>query len=100
MKQALHEGLQRKTHITDTLFRRGRSLCLIYGYKFNFPLSFLLMLHDRAIAFAPDNVYPPDQFLPERFLDNDHTTLDPTSWVFGFGRRLDSFTLSSYFWLT
>ncbi|KAF8884271.1 cytochrome P450 [Gymnopilus junonius] len=39
-----------------------------------------------AIAHAPDPVYPPDTFAPERFL-RENSTLDPSVYCFGFGRR-------------
>lgn len=40
----------------------------------------------RAIAHAPDLVYPPDLFVPERFL-RVNPTIDPMTYCFGFGRR-------------
>jgi hypothetical protein len=41
----------------------------------------------RAIAYEPNPRYPPEEFLPERFLDPEVPTADPASYVFGFGRR-------------
>ncbi|ESK91872.1 cytochrome p450 [Moniliophthora roreri MCA 2997] len=42
-----------------------------------------------AIAFAPNDKYGPEEFLPERFLDEKSGgTADPFSYIFGFGRRI------------
>lgn len=40
-----------------------------------------------ALAFEPNEKYPPKQFIPERFLDPACPTTDPYTWAFGFGRR-------------
>ncbi|EKM52333.1 uncharacterized protein PHACADRAFT_164255 [Phanerochaete carnosa HHB-10118-sp] len=41
-----------------------------------------------AIAMEPNPKYPPEQFIPERFLDKEYPTPNPTTWAFGFGRRI------------
>ncbi|OCH91968.1 cytochrome P450 [Obba rivulosa] len=41
-----------------------------------------------VIAFEPNEKYDPQAFLPERFLDASHPTVDPSLWAFGFGRRI------------
>ena len=35
----------------------------------------------------PNQEYPPEQFIPERFLDKECPTMSPYTWAFGFGRR-------------
>ncbi|KAI0746059.1 cytochrome P450 [Earliella scabrosa] len=40
------------------------------------------------IAFTPNPKYPAEAFIPERFLDQEMPTMDPSLWAFGFGRRL------------
>ncbi|KAJ8689723.1 hypothetical protein PTI98_012597 [Pleurotus ostreatus] len=40
-----------------------------------------------AVAFAANERYDPQQFLPERFLDPTEDVVDPSSWAFGFGKR-------------
>lgn len=54
-----------------------------------------LMCARRQIAHAPDAAYPPDQFLPERFLDARSAAGDPGVWAFGYGRRCVPFVSSS-----
>ena len=44
------------------------------------------LTYARKIANDPDNYTYPSKFDPERFLGNS-PELDPTSFVFGFGRR-------------
>ncbi|KAF7419468.1 hypothetical protein PC9H_002058 [Pleurotus ostreatus] len=41
-----------------------------------------------AVAFAANERYDPQQFLPERFLDPTEDVVDPSSWAFGFGKRM------------
>ena len=41
----------------------------------------------RQISHEPNAKYPPEAFLPERFLDPDVPTTDPCTYIFGFGRR-------------
>ncbi|KAF5366041.1 hypothetical protein D9758_006629 [Tetrapyrgos nigripes] len=42
-----------------------------------------------SIAHAPDPDFPPNSFIPERFLsERANTPLDPSLYVFGFGRRI------------
>ena len=43
-------------------------------------------LSSRAIAFEKRGPYDPHAFVPERFLDKEVPTMDPSSWAFGFGR--------------
>lgn len=47
----------------------------------------LAELRLRQIAFSPNAKYPPEEFIPERFLDDEVYTMDPSLWAFGFGRR-------------
>nr|BAL05172.1 cytochrome P450 [Phanerodontia chrysosporium] len=41
-----------------------------------------------AMGMEPNAKYPPEQFIPERFLDAEHPTPNPNTWAFGFGRRI------------
>ncbi|KAL5536470.1 hypothetical protein ACEPAF_292 [Sanghuangporus sanghuang] len=41
-----------------------------------------------AIASAPSEKYDPRDFIPERFLDPEEVVADPSTWAFGFGRRI------------
>ncbi|KAJ7758742.1 cytochrome P450 [Mycena metata] len=43
-----------------------------------------------TLSRAPDPDYPPENFSPERFLDNGrtHKPLSPLEYCFGFGRRI------------
>ena len=45
------------------------------------------MVLARGIAFAENDRYDPQEFIPERFLDADAPEIDPERWNFGFGRR-------------
>jgi hypothetical protein len=40
----------------------------------------------REISREECGAYPPDEFVPERFL-HDHQPIDPNEYAFGFGRR-------------
>ncbi|OCH86637.1 cytochrome P450 [Obba rivulosa] len=40
-----------------------------------------------TVAYAPNAKYDPNTFIPERFLDNTQTIVDPTAYAFGYGRR-------------
>ncbi|KAJ7577364.1 cytochrome P450 [Mycena floridula] len=43
-----------------------------------------------AVSREPDAEFPPEDFIPERFLPRKSTTTlpDPSTYVFGFGRRI------------
>ncbi|EMD35994.1 hypothetical protein CERSUDRAFT_52911 [Gelatoporia subvermispora B] len=59
----------------------------VYG-GFFIPKSTVILANVWAVAFQPDEKYEPQAFLPERFLDPAHPTIDPAIWAFGFGRRI------------
>ncbi|KAK7461271.1 hypothetical protein VKT23_008447 [Stygiomarasmius scandens] len=40
-----------------------------------------------AVSLEPNSKYPPDQFIPGRFLDDTQSIIEPSTWAFGFGRR-------------
>jgi hypothetical protein len=40
----------------------------------------------REITREECGAYPPDEFVPERFL-HDRPPIDPNEYAFGFGRR-------------
>ncbi|KAL0959325.1 hypothetical protein HGRIS_014586 [Hohenbuehelia grisea] len=52
------------------------------------PKGTIVMPNVWATAFAPNNKYPPKDFIPERYLDTSCPELDPSAWAFGFGRRV------------
>ncbi|KZT25794.1 cytochrome P450 [Neolentinus lepideus HHB14362 ss-1] len=52
------------------------------------PRGTMVMPNVWFIAYDADARYDPEEFIPERFLDEDVPTPDPASWVFGFGRRV------------
>ncbi|OCH91989.1 cytochrome P450 [Obba rivulosa] len=52
------------------------------------PKSTVVIPNVWSIAFEPNEKYEPQAFLPERFLDPSHPTVDPSMWMFGFGRRI------------
>ncbi|RDB19701.1 hypothetical protein Hypma_013169 [Hypsizygus marmoreus] len=41
-----------------------------------------------AVAYDPNEKYDPNAFIPERFLDPNESIPDPTTYAFGFGRRV------------
>ncbi|GJE90601.1 cytochrome P450 [Phanerochaete sordida] len=69
-------GISRRTAADD-----------VYGGYF-IPKDTVIVPNVWQIAFSPNERYPPDDFIPERFLDNEVPTTDPSLWAFGFGRRL------------
>ncbi|OCH86919.1 cytochrome P450 [Obba rivulosa] len=58
-----------------------------YG-EYHIPKDTVIIPNAWAIAFAPNEKYDPQTFLPERFLDDSEPTTDPDTWAFGFGRRI------------
>ncbi|KAI0315767.1 cytochrome P450 [Amylostereum chailletii] len=52
------------------------------------PKGTILMPNTWPMAFAPNAKYPPREFIPERFLDPEDTTIDPAFYTFGYGRRV------------
>ncbi|GJE83988.1 cytochrome P450 [Phanerochaete sordida] len=48
----------------------------------------IVLVNNWSIAMEPNAKYPPDQFIPERFMDKEHPTPHTSTWAFGFGRRL------------
>ncbi|TFK49132.1 cytochrome P450 [Heliocybe sulcata] len=52
------------------------------------PKGTIVMPNVWSVAFENNAKYPPEQFIPERFLDEQVSTPDPASWLFGFGRRI------------
>ena len=59
----------------------------VWYATFVWPFCGWYNLLNRAIAFEPNPLYDPEQFIPERFLDEKVKTVDPATWAFGFGRR-------------
>ncbi|KAI0704573.1 cytochrome P450 [Earliella scabrosa] len=57
---------------------------------FEIPGGTIVVPNVWAIAFEEKGPYDPKSFVPERFLEVDEEDLpvDPTSWAFGFARRL------------
>lgn len=55
---------------------------------FFIPKGTIIIPNVWAIAFAENDRYDPQAFIPERFLDADVPEIDPASWNFGFGRRI------------
>ncbi|OCH84169.1 cytochrome P450 [Obba rivulosa] len=59
------------------------------AYKGYFiPKSTVVLPNVWAVAFEPNEKYDPQEFLPDRFLDASQPAVDPSIWVFGFGRRV------------
>jgi hypothetical protein len=58
-----------------------------------------LTIPTRQISRTECGAFPPEDFVPERFLasgDNDPLPADPFTYVFGFGKRyVDPFVHSS-----
>ncbi|OCH91964.1 cytochrome P450 [Obba rivulosa] len=52
------------------------------------PKSTIVIPNVWAVAFEPNEKYDPHAFLPERFLDDSLPVVDPSTWAFGFGRRI------------
>ncbi|OCH86925.1 cytochrome P450 [Obba rivulosa] len=52
------------------------------------PKSTIVIPNVWAVAFEPNEKYEPRAFLPERFLDASWPVVDPSTWAFGFGRRI------------
>jgi hypothetical protein len=91
------------THTRDFLFPRAPSSFPMSGTKTFHPCATeqsSLMMHSRGIAFAENDRYDPQAFIPERHLDADHPEIDPTTWSFGFGRRYESLRSTSHVPLT
>lgn len=53
------------------------------------PYSFV---RHRRTAYEPNAKYPPEQFIPERFLDPDCPSVEPAVYAFGYGRRCAAFS--------
>ncbi|KAG6914605.1 hypothetical protein DXG01_016368 [Tephrocybe rancida] len=58
----------------------------IWYLHYRFGFSIATQIFPRAIAHATDMEYPPEKFVPERFLGNN-PPIDPSTYCFGFGRR-------------
>ncbi|KIK54688.1 hypothetical protein GYMLUDRAFT_99986 [Collybiopsis luxurians FD-317 M1] len=56
------------------------------GYRI--PKKSVVMPNIWAISQHPHPKYDPKAFMPERFLDPNSGVTDPTTYVFGFGRRV------------
>ncbi|KAI0314890.1 cytochrome P450 [Amylostereum chailletii] len=69
-----------------SIARRSEKADVYEGYII--PENTIIMPNSWSLAFEPNPKYPPAQFMPERFLDPDHPTVDPSTWAFGFGRRI------------
>ncbi|KAJ3575314.1 hypothetical protein NP233_g1185 [Leucocoprinus birnbaumii] len=75
-RPALPLGLARST-ATDDIYN---------GYFI--PKGTVVMPNAWALAFTPNAEYDPQEFIPERFLDESQDILDPMTYAFGFGRRI------------
>ncbi|PCH34875.1 cytochrome P450 [Wolfiporia cocos MD-104 SS10] len=52
------------------------------------PAGTIVMPNVWAIAFEPNDKYNPQEFIPERFFDSTQNIVEPSTYSFGFGRRL------------
>nr|VWP02507.1 Arg-6 protein [Ganoderma boninense] len=56
---------------------------------YTIPKGTIVMPNVWAIAFSKAGPYDPEHFVPERFMETTgETPIDPTSWAFGFARRI------------
>ncbi|VDC07343.1 unnamed protein product [Peniophora sp. CBMAI 1063] len=55
---------------------------------FTIPANTIVIPNVWSVAFEPNPRHPPEDFIPERFLDIESMSVDPASWAFGFGRRI------------
>lgn len=59
------------------------------GYRgYRIPKGTIVLPNIGAISRLPHSKYSPEDFVPERFLDLDEHVIDPSTYVFGFGRRV------------
>ncbi|KAH9481980.1 Cytochrome P450 monooxygenase 74 [Psilocybe cubensis] len=65
-----------------------------YYRGFFIPKNTTVIPNVWAIAHAPNKIYPPETFAPERFLE-DNPALDPSAYCFGFGRRYLAMSIKS-----
>ncbi|OBZ74343.1 O-methylsterigmatocystin oxidoreductase [Grifola frondosa] len=52
------------------------------------PKGTIVIPNSWAISLEPNDKYDPKSFIPERFLDQTQSTIDPASYAFGYGRRI------------
>jgi cytochrome P450 len=65
-----------------------RTACDDWYKGFFIPKNTIVVPNVWSIAHSDNHRFDPRDFQPERFLDPNHTEVDPAHWAFGFGRRV------------
>ncbi|KIJ28087.1 hypothetical protein M422DRAFT_190182, partial [Sphaerobolus stellatus SS14] len=55
---------------------------------YHIPRNSIMIPNIWAIAHDPRLYGKPNEFIPERFMDRTENVLDPSAYIFGFGRRM------------
>ncbi|THH16796.1 hypothetical protein EW146_g3913 [Bondarzewia mesenterica] len=69
-----------------SIARRNARHDIYNGYFI--PEGTIVMPNLWAVAFEPNAKYDSQKFIPERFLDPTQSIIEPSTWAFGFGRRV------------